>query len=298
MGSVRWAFRYVSWSPSRAEWLLTARCVQCEERDRIGHFVFVKDAKAAMAGRLLIRKAIAEKLKIPWNEVLLRRTVKGKPFLVNSIPTNVHFSFNVSHQGDYAVLAADPIRQVGIDVMKTDLPGSSTIPDFFRIMSRQFTEHEWKVIKSIGSEWAQLDMFYRHWALKESYIKAIGVGVGFNLQRIEFHVLPLHLKVGRVYKETTMLLDGEDDEEWSFEETMLDSNHHVAVALGKPDGLHQQHSDVFSIEDNEHDVPQFTTLMFHDLVSSAIPLAQEDPVYWENFLAKQEAPIRQHKPPT
>jgi phosphopantetheinyl transferase len=28
--------------------------------------------------------------------------------------------------------------------------------------------------------------FYVHWALKESYVKAAGTGVGFGLQRISF----------------------------------------------------------------------------------------------------------------
>lgn len=33
------------------------------------------------------------------------------------------WSFNISHQGDYAVLAAQQGLQVGVDVMKTTLPG-------------------------------------------------------------------------------------------------------------------------------------------------------------------------------
>lgn len=48
MGSVRWAFRCGSWTPSRSEWLFAAQCVQREEKDRIGQFVFAKDAKLAM----------------------------------------------------------------------------------------------------------------------------------------------------------------------------------------------------------------------------------------------------------
>ncbi|KFV98686.1 L-aminoadipate-semialdehyde dehydrogenase-phosphopantetheinyl transferase, partial [Fulmarus glacialis] len=170
------------------------------------------------AGRLLIRKLIAEKLCIPWNEIHLQRTSKGKPFLANNVfGIYSNYNFNVSHQGDYAVLAAEPELQVGIDIMKTNLPGSSSIPNFFRIMKRQFTETEWGVIKSMSNEWMQLDMFHRHWALKESFLKAVGVGIGFNLQRIEFHVSPLQLEIGKVYKETKMLLDGDKEEEWMFE---------------------------------------------------------------------------------
>ncbi|XP_054071976.1 L-aminoadipate-semialdehyde dehydrogenase-phosphopantetheinyl transferase isoform X5 [Rissa tridactyla] len=233
MGSVRWAFPCAAWRPCREEWLLAARLVQPEEKDRIGQFVFARDAKAALAGRLLIRKLIAEKLRIPWNEITLQRTSKGKPFLANNIfGIYSNYNFNVSHQGDYAVLAAEPELQVGIDIMKTNLPdqfkmnscviwekahGSSSIPNFFRIMNRQFTETEWGVISSMGNEWMQLDMFHRYWALKESFLKAIGVGIGFNLQRIEFNVSPLQLEIGKVYKETKMLLDGDKEEEWTFE---------------------------------------------------------------------------------
>lgn len=53
--------------------------------------------------------------------------------------------------------------------------------------------------------------------MKESFLKAIGVGIGFNLQRIEFNVSPLQLEIGKVYKETKMLLDGDEEEEWTFE---------------------------------------------------------------------------------
>ncbi|XP_015482451.1 L-aminoadipate-semialdehyde dehydrogenase-phosphopantetheinyl transferase isoform X1 [Parus major] len=244
MGSVRWAFPCGSWRPRRREWLLAARLVQPEEKERIGQFVFARDAKAALAGRLLMRKLISEELCIPWNEVHLQRTSKGKPFLANNLlGINSNYNFNVSHQGDYAVLAAEPELQVGIDIMKTDLPGSSSIPNFFHIMKRQFTETEWDVIKSMSNEWMQLDMFYRHWALKESFLKAIGVGIGFNLQRIEFNVSPLQLEIGKVYKETKMLLDGEKEEEWTFEETRLDDHHHVAVALGKQEGFVQKDSE-------------------------------------------------------
>ncbi|XP_027756125.1 L-aminoadipate-semialdehyde dehydrogenase-phosphopantetheinyl transferase isoform X1 [Empidonax traillii] len=249
MGSVRWAFPCGAWRPRRREWLLAAQLVQPEEKDRIGQFVFARDAKAALAGRLLMRKLIAEKMCIPWNEVHLQRTSKGKPFLANTVfGINLNYNFNISHQGDYAVLAAEPELQVGIDIMKTNLPGSSSITNFFHIMKRQFTETEWDVIKSMSNEWMQLDMFYRHWALKESFLKAIGVGIGFNLQRIEFNVSPLQLEIGKVYKETKMLLDGEKEEEWTFEETRLDDHHHVAVALGKQAGFVQKDSDVRNYE--------------------------------------------------
>lgn len=44
----------------------------------------------------------------------------------DSNPHPLGWSFNLSHQGDYAVLAAEQGLQVGVDVMKTTMPGNNT----------------------------------------------------------------------------------------------------------------------------------------------------------------------------
>ncbi|KAM3616245.1 uncharacterized protein V6R79_014986 [Siganus canaliculatus] len=295
MGSVRWAFRCGSWTPSRSDWLFAARCVQPEEKDRIGQFVFAKDAKSAMAGRLLLRKFVCEKMGIPWSQIRLERSPRGKPFLASplkvssdSSPEPPAWSFNLSHQGDYAVLAADQGLLVGVDVMKTTMPGSSSVPEFFRIMTRQFTAYEWSVIQSAGSEYQQLAAFHRHWALKESFIKAIGTGLGFNLQRVEFHLPSEPLTQDQPLRKTKMHLDEEEEEDWIFEETMLDPDHHVAVALGPADNPGTASLPLPTA---------FTLLSFTDLVAPASPLTEEDPAYWESFERKTEAPQRQRRTP-
>ena len=48
MDGVRWAFRCGKWKPTREQWMLAAQCIQTEEKQRIGRFVFQKDAKSAM----------------------------------------------------------------------------------------------------------------------------------------------------------------------------------------------------------------------------------------------------------
>ncbi|XP_074536510.1 L-aminoadipate-semialdehyde dehydrogenase-phosphopantetheinyl transferase [Halichoeres trimaculatus] len=292
MASVRWAFRCGSWTPSRSEWLFAARCIQKEEKDRIGQFVFAKDAKSAMVGRLLLRRFVCERMGIPWSEIRLERSPRGKPYLAAPLKVGsdlgaepVAWSFNLSHQGDYAVLAAEKGMQVGVDIMKTSMPGSSSVPEFFRIMTRQFTAYEWSVIQSAGSEHQQLAMFYRHWALKESFIKAIGIGLGFNLQRVEFHLSAEPLTQGRVQCLTKMYLDDEEEVDWIFEESMLGADHHVAVALGP--------ADKPGLSPSPPPATTFTLLSFSDLITSASPLTEEDPAYWDSFEMKAEAPQRQ-----
>ena len=71
-----------------------------------------------------MRKVICQCLGIPYNEIKLARTEKGKPYLTNPPADNKleNFNFNVSHQGNYAILAAEPLHDVGVDVMQVEYP--------------------------------------------------------------------------------------------------------------------------------------------------------------------------------
>lgn len=59
-------------------------------------------------------------------------------------------------------------------------------------------------------------------ALKESFIKAIGTGLGFNLQRVEFHLAPEPLTQGLALRQTKMHLDEEEEEDWIFEVSLFE----------------------------------------------------------------------------
>ena len=59
-------------------------------------------------------------------------------------------------------------------------------------------------------------------ALKESFIKAIGTGLGFNLQRVEFHLSSGPLTQGRALCQTKMHLDEEEEEDWVFEVSLFE----------------------------------------------------------------------------
>ncbi len=61
-------------------------------------------------------------------------------------------------------------------------------------------------------------------ALKESFIKAIGTGLGFNLQRVEFHLSSEPLTQDRTLRHTKMHLDEEEEEDWVFEVSLFEEN--------------------------------------------------------------------------
>jgi 4'-phosphopantetheinyl transferase len=79
------------------------------------------------------------------------------------------------------------------------------------------------------TEFAQLRKFYLHWALKESYIKAIGVGLGFELSRAEFRFC---VEGSPVPGDVHLFIDGVQQTLWSFSIHEPDPDHCVVVGLG------------------------------------------------------------------
>ncbi|XP_060602671.1 L-aminoadipate-semialdehyde dehydrogenase-phosphopantetheinyl transferase-like [Ruditapes philippinarum] len=276
MTSTRWAFNTRQWEPTVSDWVKASQCIQSEEKERIGKFVFKKDAKSSMIGRLMLRKMLHRRTKIPYADIKLGRTEKGKPYLMNNTPEGCEkLSFNVSHHGDYVVLAAETFTDVGIDVMKLETPvGANSISDFFHTMRRQFTQDEWVYIKSGKTEQDQLGNFYRLWCLKESYVKALGVGIGFEVKRLNFLIKSDLPSVGQTIDTTQLEVDGQFTIHWTFEETLLD-NHCIAVA---------------ETSSNPVKNPFFEVLTFNQLLEDSNPLSDPDQKYGEEFIKKPERP--------
>lgn len=283
MQSFRWAFNCTNWQPCASDWVLAARCLQSEEKDRIGKFVFKRDAKSSMIGRLMLRKIIHQVTKIPYSEVCLGRTEKGKPYLIDELPVEYKgFSFNVSHHGDYVVLAAETHAEVGIDVMKLETPsGAKTVTEFFHIMRRQFTDEEMKCIQSGLTEREQLSTFYRLWCLKESYVKALGIGIGFEVKRLHFSLMDSLQTDGKVVTSTKLDIDGQSAEDWTFEEILID-NHCIAVAVN----IVSQNCG-----NGNKGSASFEILTVEELLKDSTPLTDADVEYGQEYIKKDESPV-------
>ena len=63
-----------------------------------------------------------------------------------------------------------------------------SVANFFESLNSVFSPLEWRYITAVADEKQQLHRFMQHWTLKESYIKAIGVGLHMDLQDIEFRI--------------------------------------------------------------------------------------------------------------
>jgi 4'-phosphopantetheinyl transferase len=189
--------------------------------------------------------------------------------------------------------------------------------EFFRLMKRQFTQDEWMQIQS-KDKGHQLAVFFRFWCLKESYVKGLGTGLGWDLQRLSFvlksewqrpsaaasatpprAVTPPvgHAPLGAtprvaltndIIKDTQLYIDSELATDWAFEETLLDRDHCVTTALKYNQDLEQLSSSSLN----------FSLLTCESLLNGLHPIANDyddrarkDQEEWLDFQQKIE-----HKP--
>lgn len=270
--NVRWAFNTKQWQPTYEQMLAISSYIQPEEKLRISQFVFIDDAKSTLVGRLLLRKYVFDSSNVPYESIRFERDERGKPILLNKTDTN--FNFNVSHQGDYVVLAGISDRNIGVDVMKIEPPANKDVQEFFRLMQRQFSPQEWTFVKSFPSEYQQMSGFYRIWCLKESYVKNLGLGLTIPLKDISFSIKTIELKIGELVTDTVVYQSNVLCKDWVFVETLLDEAHAVAVSLRIKDG-------------DAVPLVNFELITFEELVKGAKSFCEPDPKFAADVIRKK-----------
>lgn len=306
-GHIRWAFDLRTWKPTLSELRLATACIQCEEKIRLAKFIYRNDFDASLIGRLMMRAFVKRCVpNVDYNHIKFGRDARGKPYLLSddsvgngecsSNGNKIHIDFNVSHHESYVVLAglvthsatADVITtlsSVGVDVMKMEYTGGKSLNEYFRIMNRIFTEDEWRYIKSRRDNNEKIAAYMRNWCLKEAFTKNIGIGILTNLQRINFSIKTDCLNKFQVVVDSTVDTDGDECRNWIFEESLLDDQHCVAVAIQNP-----------SISYLQGDRPLFQPISFTKLMEHALPLLEEDVIYCQNVMAKEYKRTRWHIP--
>lgn len=97
----------------------------------------------------------------------------GKPYLVE----HPHVHFNLSH--------ADGITACLVKGMECGIDCEKVRKYRPNVVKRCFSESEKKMIDDAPEE-ERDSLFFRLWTLKEAYVKAIGTGIGYPLDEVEF----------------------------------------------------------------------------------------------------------------
>eukprot|EP00644_Phytophthora_capsici_P013065 jgi/Phyca11/101167/e_gw1.5.951.1 len=179
-----------TWDSSSPEWRRLLLQLPEHEQTQVTRFMFAKDQNLALASRLLQRQLIHELFAVNYHVINIARTPENKPFWKRPAECSARSSwnYNVSHHGTVVAIVSDSRALVGVDVVRlTDRPRRQIpVEEFFRAFAGHFNPREWEYIRSTEDENSQYARFYRLWSLKEAYIKAVGIGLGFSLLRAEF----------------------------------------------------------------------------------------------------------------
>lgn len=140
--------------------------LSADEQQKALRFKFHADRVRAVATRAALRRLLAWQLGCCPTAVAITQTALGKPMLIG----DHDIDFNVSHSGRHALIALCRGGAVGIDIeCRADaVDVASLVPLVLTPLEREAAEED-------------LDFFER-WVVKESVLKALGLGIAEYLQ--------------------------------------------------------------------------------------------------------------------
>lgn len=135
-------------------------------------------AAAAVQARARMQRTLAVQLQVDESELRFSRGAHGKPALASAGMPH----FNLSHSGALTALAVAYAVEVGVDV---ELPRRTR--DVLALAQRYFASAETASLTRLPVP-LRAAAFYALWTCKEAVLKALGRGLAFGLDRLEFEL--------------------------------------------------------------------------------------------------------------
>lgn len=167
-----------------------------ERKSRVLAFRRREPAYVSVVAGLLLQELVEKQLGIHPDELVLEKNENGKPW----IKDHPEFSFNISHAGDYVVLAYGDVP-LGVDIEQI------REKDNLRVARRCFTEREYAYVSGQKEASSQepagapgevaeksgfksddslcAERFFYLWTMKEAYLKLTGDGISVPLNSFE-----------------------------------------------------------------------------------------------------------------
>ncbi len=142
-------------------------------RQRIEAISHPATRRRSQAGAALLARLLLHRLGGQASDHHLTRSATGRP-------EHPEAGVSISHSGDYVACAVSTIGAVGVDVQIADNAHRT-----LDIADAYFSADEAAWLRNAGHEG-----FYMLWALKEAYLKSLGIGLAGGLDRLCVQVAP------------------------------------------------------------------------------------------------------------
>ena len=154
--------------------------LSADESLRASRFHFQVDRDRFLIAHGCLRGILARYLGCEPHLINFKTGDYGKPVLVS----DAGFEFNLSHSGEYALIAVSRRHKLGIDVerIRAEI-------ELERIASRYFSPGEFSELMALPPDQRDIG-FFNCWTRKEAYIKAQGLGLSLRLDSFDVSLTP------------------------------------------------------------------------------------------------------------
>lgn len=167
--------------------------------EKASSFVNEKDKKLSLAAGIALNRGL-EEFGLIEKDLVIKTNDFGKPYF-KDYP---NIKFNLSHSIDTSICVISS-KEVGCDIEKIRKYNEKIINKCFSKEEKEFIE------KSSNID----DAYTRIWTLKESFFKAIGSGLNFNMNEVS--IVP--------YENNVVLKQNLDQRIWKLNEIKINNNY-------------------------------------------------------------------------
>lgn len=199
-----------------------AALLAADERRRADRYLRAVDRDHFIVARGVLRKILAAYLPISPADLVFAYNQYGRP-RISAEQNGRNLNFNLSHSHELALYALTIGRGVGIDVeyMREDFATLEIAEHFF-------AKSEVTGLASLPAD-QQVQAFFNCWSRKESYIKALGLGVSYPLARFAVELAP-----GRAPALLKVDNDEREPERWQMYELPAGDGYAAAMIIEMP----------------------------------------------------------------
>jgi 4'-phosphopantetheinyl transferase len=193
------------------------RLLSTDELGHLDRFCFARDRDAYLTTRVLVRRVLSLYRERPPHEWKFVRNAYGQPRIDDDgLPS---LAFNLSRTVGLVACAVACPGEIGIDVERV---GPAAMLD---VADHLFAPAEASALRELPHD-RQAERFYEYWTLKESYVKARGVGLNIPLHRFAFLLAP-----GRTPRIAIAPELMDDAASWQFAQFRPTADHLVALCV-------------------------------------------------------------------
>lgn len=169
--------------PPDHELVRLGELLSIDERARAERYKLERIRRRFVAARGQLRQVLSHYLSAAPERIEFRYESLGKPFLAAPWDQS-GLQFNLSDSHEMALCSVTADWELGADVERI-----RAISNFNELARRFFADSEIHLIESLQQR-ERLLGFFNCWTRKEAYLKAVGSGLSFPLNKLEVTVRP------------------------------------------------------------------------------------------------------------